>query len=73
MLDAEAKQIDALMSCKVPLRAVARVVRCSPQTLYDWLRVRRPGDATPASSKAQGAAPAAPPAATAKRARKAKA
>lgn len=83
MLDAEAKQIDGLLSCGVPLRAVARVVRCSPQTLYNWLKVRRPdGPAEPPPKARKGrtaspaapalAAPAAPPAATAKRARKAK-
>lgn len=83
MLDAEAKQIDSLIACNVPLRAVARVVRCSPQTLYAWLKVRRPnGPAEPQPKARRGritspaapavATPAAPPAATAKRARKAK-
>lgn len=41
-LDDEAKQIDNLMRCGVPLRAIARAVQCSPQTLYDWLALRRP-------------------------------
>lgn len=41
-LDDKAEQIDNLMRCGVALRAIARVLQCSPQTLYDWLRVRRP-------------------------------
>ena len=78
MLDAEAKQIDSLIACGVPLRVVARAVCCSPQTLYNWLRVRRPdGPAEPAPKVRKGrtaraaapavAAPAAPPAKKAKR------
>lgn len=81
MLDAESKQIDSLIACGVPLRAVARVVRCSPQTLYNWLRVRRPdGPAEPAPKVRKGrtaraaspavAAPAAPPAAPAKQSKR---
>lgn len=85
-LDPKAPQIDTLLALNVPLRVIARAMQCSPQTLYDWIKVRRPADAAapaaapaapPAAPKArgrgaQGAAPAAPPAATAKRARKAK-
>lgn len=68
MLDADAKQIDALLSCNVPLRAVARAVRCSPQTLYDWLKVRRPNgpldpDPSPRQRRKSAATPAAAPAA----------
>lgn len=64
MLDAKAAQIDSLRSFRVPLRAIARAVQCSPQTLYDWIKARRPdAPAAPPSP------PAAPPAA-AKRTRK---
>lgn len=41
-LDDKADQIDNLRRCNVPLRAIARVLDCSPQTLYDWIKARRP-------------------------------
>ena len=55
-LDDKADQIDNLRRCNVPLRAIARVLDCSPQTLYDWIKARRPAPADPQQ------APSAPPA-----------
>lgn len=71
-LDAKAAQIDSLLACDVPHRAIARVLKCSPQTLHDWLKVRRSAEALPPhlaarrskppAGSAPAAAPAAPPA-----------
>lgn len=41
MLDSRAAEIDRLMDVKIPKRAIARAVGCSPQTLHNWLKVRR--------------------------------
>lgn len=78
MLDAKSAQIDSLRAFKIPLRQIARALQCSPQTLYDWIKVRRPdGPAEPppkprkgrtATPAAEGAAPAA--AAPAKKAKR---
>lgn len=57
MLDSRAAEIDRLMDVKVPKRVIARAVGCSPQTLHNWLAVRRPAGATPPAQIAQPAAP----------------
>lgn len=56
MLDARAAEIDRLREARVSKRSIARVIGCSPQTLHDWLRLRRP------EPGAEGGAPSAPPA-----------
>lgn len=65
MLDDRASEIDNLMKCGVSRRAIARVLDCSPQTLYSWLQVRRPGaiesEAAPKRGKQAQAQPAAKP------------
>ena len=56
-LDDKADQIDNLMRCGVALRAIARVLQCSPQTLHTWLSIRRP-DGLPEIKPKKGAAAA---------------
>lgn len=41
-LDASAKKIDDYLQLKLDKRAIAKLLGCSPNTLYAWLKVRRP-------------------------------
>jgi len=41
-LDKHANEIDKLLKQKVTKRNIARIVECSPNTLYTWLERRRP-------------------------------
>lgn len=41
-LDAQAKKIDEYMGLKLNKRAIAKLLGVSPNTLYEWLRRRRP-------------------------------
>lgn len=66
MLDSRAAEIDRLREARVPKRSIARVIGCSPQTLHDWLKLRRP---EPGADGAPSAPPA--PAGAGKRPRKA--
>lgn len=59
MLDRRADEIDRLMKAKVPKRAIARVLDCSPQTLHSWLNARR-GQAAAAEPSPPSAGPRKP-------------
>lgn len=53
MLDRRADEIDRLMKAKVPKRAIARVLDCSPQTLHAWLKARRGPEAADEPDQAE--------------------
>jgi DNA invertase Pin-like site-specific DNA recombinase len=42
-LDVQAKKIDEYLELKLNKRALAKLLDVSPNTLYEWLRRRRPG------------------------------
>jgi DNA invertase Pin-like site-specific DNA recombinase len=41
-LDAQAKKIDQYLALKLNKRAMSKLLGVSPNTLYEWLRRRRP-------------------------------
>lgn len=45
-LDAQAKKIDEYLGLKLNKRAISKLLGVSPNTLYEWLRRRRPASLT---------------------------
>ena len=46
-LDPLADKIDMYLEKKIDKRSIAKLLDVSPNTLYCWLKVRRPGNAAP--------------------------
>lgn len=45
-LDDKAAEIDRYLKLGLNKRSIAKLCNCSPQTLYDWIKRRRPGGET---------------------------
>ena len=56
-LDEHAKKIDEYQALKLNKRAIAKLLGVSPNTLYAWLRRRRPGSIDAASGQGAQEAP----------------
>lgn len=50
-LDDLAEKIDQYLALKLDKRAIAKLVECAPNTLYKWLKLRRPHTVAPQNSE----------------------